>query len=80
MNNIVEEIQIILGRDVTPKEFVMIQDLNNDYNASDILHYVYMYKFKDRPIDYARVVIIKNCQKKNASSGSDWLDNLKQTL
>lgn len=76
----VEEVQKILERDVTPKEFVMLQDLEKDYTEKDILYWVYMSKFKDRPIDYARVVIIKNCQKKNSSSGSEWWDNLKQTL
>lgn len=80
MNNIVEEVQKILNRQLTNMEFTMVQDLNNDYNASDIVHYIYMFKFKDRPIDYARVVIIKNCQKKGQPSGSDWLDKLKKKL
>ncbi|MBO7692430.1 MAG: hypothetical protein J6T10_07325 [Methanobrevibacter sp.] len=80
MTNIIEETELIIGRATTPKEYTMLMDLKENYDEKDILHYIYIAKFKDRPIDYARVVIIKKCKKKNESSGSEWWDRTKKEL
>lgn len=76
----INKIEEILERTLNPKEYVQCQDLMKDYEEKDILYWIYMAKFKDRPIDYARTCIISKCQKKNESSGSAWWDNLKKQL
>lgn len=78
--NIVEQCQKILERNLTPKEFVQVQDLEKEYDIKDICYWVYMAKFKDHPLDYARACVITKCKKKSESSGSKWLDELKKEL
>lgn len=79
-NNLIEQCQNILERSLTAKEFVQIQDLEKDYDIKDICYWVYMSKFKDHPIDYARACIISKCKKKGESTGSKWLDELKNKI
>lgn len=76
----VERIQFILERNLTPREYVQVLDLEKDYEEKDICYWVYMSKFKDHPIDYARTCIISKCQKKNVDTGSEWLNKLKEKL
>ena len=76
----IEGIQEILERTLNPKEYVQIQDLLKDYEEKDIRYWVYMAKYKDHPIDYARACIISKCQKKSVDTGSEWLNKLKEKL
>ena len=76
----IERIQQIIERTLNPREYVQCQDLIKDYDEKDICYWVYMSKFKDHPIDYARACIISKCQKKNVDTGSDWLNKLKEKL
>lgn len=78
----IERVQNILERNLSPKEYIMLQDLMKDYNESDILLCVYYGKFKDRPIDYARGMLINKYKKKDQPSETDseWLNNLKNNL
>lgn len=78
----IDKIQNILERTLSPKEYVQVMDLQKDYEEKDILLWVYYGKFKDYPIDYARACIINKCKKKGdpSETGSQWLDNLKKQL
>lgn len=78
----IDKIQNILERTLSPKEYVQVMDLQKDYEEKDILLWVYYGKFKDYPIDYARACIINKCKKKDEPSetGSQWLDDLKKQL
>lgn len=82
MISMVDKIQNILERTLTPKEYVQVLDLQKDYEEKDILLWVYYGKFKDYPIDYARSCIINKCKKKNevVDTGSKWLNDLKANL
>lgn len=76
----IDKIQEILERTLNPKEYIQVQDLKKDYDEKDILYWIYMAKFKDRPIDYARTCIITKCQKKNVETNSEWLKKFKEKL
>lgn len=76
----IDKIQEILERTLNPREYVQCQDLIKDYDEKDILYWIYMAKFKDRPIDYARTCIITKCQKKNVETNSEWLKKFKEKL
>ena len=76
----ITEVELLLGRTTSPVECKLLNDLYRDYDTKDTLYWLEYSKTKDRPINYARVLIIKKCQKKNESSGSAWWDNLKKQL
>lgn len=80
MNELVQETEMIIGRMVSPKEYTILMDLAKSYTTVDILHFIEWSKFENRPIDYARKMIIDKCTKKDADSGSSWLDKFKESL
>ena len=81
MQEFIEDVEKILGRTLTNKEYQICYDLQEDYKIGDIIHYIELSKYKERPIHYARVVMIQNkVRKKNETSGSEWWDNLKKQL
>ena len=80
MNELVQEAEMIIGRTVSPKEYTILMDLSKSYSTVDILHFIEWSKFENRPIEYARKVIIDRCTKKDDGSGSKWLDKLKESL
>lgn len=80
MNELVQEAEMIIGRMLSPKEYTILMDLAKSYTTVDILHFIEWSKFETRPIDYARKIIIDKCTKKDAASGSEWLDKFKESL
>lgn len=78
----IDKIQNMLERNLSPKEYMMVQDLMKDYRESDILYWVCQAKFKDRPIDYARACLISRGKTKDTplETESEWLKNLKENL
>lgn len=76
----ITEVELLLGRTTSPVEVKLLNDLYRDYDTKDTLYWVEYSKTKDRPINYARVLIIKKCQKKTSPSDSSWLEKLKQQL
>ena len=81
MQEYIEQIEKLLGRTITNVEYQICYELHEEYNIGDIIHHIELYKYKDKPIHYARAVLLKsNIQKKNESSGSVWWDNLKKQL
>lgn len=80
MNDNINKVERVIGRTLSPVEFQMVCELFESYTEEDILRYVELAKFKDRPINYARTIIIKECKHKDQPSGSEWWDNLKKQL
>lgn len=81
MQEYIQEIETIIGRSLTNNEYQICYDLHEEYNIGDIVHHIELSKYKERPIHYARAVILKSgIKKKNESSGSEWWDNLKKQL
>ena len=81
MQEYIQEVEIILGRTLSNKEYQMCYDLQEEYDKRDIIHYIELSKYKERPIHYARAVMLKSgIRKKTDSSGSEWWDNLKKQL
>ena len=76
----ITEVELLLGRTTSPVECKLLNDLYRDYEIKDILYWIEYSKTKDRPINYARVLIIKKCQKKTSLTDSTWLENLKMKL
>lgn len=76
----IQQVEDLISRIVSPAECAILNDLYKDYEVKDILYWVEFSKFKDRPINYARALIMKKCQKKNQETGSEWLDKLKEIL
>lgn len=76
----ITEVELLLGRTTSPVECKLLNDLYRDYNTKDTLFWIEYSKTKDRPINYARVLIIKKCQKKTSTTDSDWLSKLKESL
>ena len=80
MNELVQEAEMIIGRMVSPKEYTILMDLAKSYSSVEILHFIEWSKFENRPIEYARKIIIARCTKKDDVNGSKWLDKLKESL
>lgn len=80
MDELVQEAEMIIGRMVSPKEYTILMDLAKNYTNVDILHFIEWSKFENRPIDYARKMIIDKCIKKDADGGSEWLNKFKESL
>lgn len=80
LQQFIENIEKILNRIISPAELSICNDLYINYNSSDVFYWVEYSKFKDRPLNYARYIIIKKCTKKEESSGSAWWDNFKKQL
>lgn len=76
----ITEVELLLGRTTSPVECNLLNDLYRDYEIKDTLYWIEYSKTKDRPINYARVLIIKKCQKKASLTDSNWLENLKMKL
>lgn len=76
----ITEVELLLGRTTSPVEVKLLNDLYRDYDTKDTLYWVEYSKTKDRPINYARVLIIKKCRKKTSPTDSSWLERFKQQL
>lgn len=78
----IDRIQNILERTLTPKEYIMVKELEKEYYENDIVLCIYYGKFKDRPVDYARYLLINKYKKKEEPKETDsiWLKNLKENL
>lgn len=76
----IQEVETLLGRIVSPVECRILNDLFKDFEEKETLYWIEYSKFKDRPINYARTLILKKCKKKEEYNSSEWLEKLKQTL
>ena len=76
----IQEVETLLGRIVSPVECRILNDLFKDFDTKETLYWIEYSKFKDRPINYARTLILNKCKKKEEYNSSEWLEKLKQTL